>query len=170
MAPDTLVIEEWAEAHPRWGELMAVVEAEGQLRWVQTRLDFHRGAHMLVARCGEDVVGFLRFVTQEIGADEERPSVALDGVALMEAKVLAFGVVESQRRRGIGRALQEAALARARTLGCYQMRSHSSGSNRANHRLKLSMGFAVHPIVRGADDRGVYFIMPLAAAARSGSE
>lgn len=157
------MIEAWETTHPRWQELLRVVETQQQWDWVHAAADIHLASHMLVAQFGAEIVGFLRFVTQEIGADEDRPLVTLDGLPLVEAKVLAFGVVEAHRRRGIGRALQEAALARARELGCYQMRSHSSGSNEANHRLKLSMGFGVHPIVRGADARGVYFIMPLRA-------
>ena len=42
------------------------------------------------------------------------------------------------------------------------MRSHSSRNNRENHRLKLAMGFGVHPVLRGDDREGVYFMMPLA--------
>jgi GNAT superfamily N-acetyltransferase len=82
-------------------------------------------------------------------------------VPVTEAKILAFGVDSTHQRQGIGRALQEAALHVARTLGCYQVRSYSGGSNEANHHLKLSMGFGVHPVVRGTDTRGVYFVMPL---------
>jgi GNAT superfamily N-acetyltransferase len=99
--------------------------------------------------------------TQHIGSDAEHETVLLNGVALTEAKVLAFGVIPAQQRQGIGRALQEAALWRAERLGCYQVRSHSSGSHTANHALKLAMGFGVHPIVRGDDKGGVYFVMPL---------
>jgi len=40
---------------------------------------------------------------------------------------------------------------------------HSSGDHQANHPLKLSLGFAVHPILRGEDRWGVYFVMPLRA-------
>ena len=61
----------------------------------------------------------------------------------------------------IGRALQEAALRLSKELGCYQLRSHSSGDKTANHQLKLAMGFALHRIVRGEDRLGGYFIMPL---------
>ena len=46
-------------------------------------------------------------------------------------------------------------------MGCYQIRSHSSGDNQANHYLKLSLGYGVHPIIRGEDQRGVYFVLPL---------
>jgi GNAT superfamily N-acetyltransferase len=103
-------------------------------------------------------------VIQVIGEDDELEAVTLDGAALLEAKVLAFGVPPAYRRHGIGRALQEHVLVAAKQLGCYQVRSHSSGSHSANHRLKLRMGFGVYPIQRGDDRRGAYFVMPLRAA------
>jgi GNAT superfamily N-acetyltransferase len=87
----------------------------------------------------------------------------VNGETLIEAKIMAFGVASGWRRRGIGRALQEATITHARGLGCYQVRSHSGGKSDANHQLKLAMGFAIHPIVRGEDREGCYFIMPLRA-------
>jgi GNAT superfamily N-acetyltransferase len=89
------------------------------------------------------------------------PEVWLNGERLIEAKVIAFGVDETHRRKGIGRALQEMLIRRACALHCYQVRSHSGGEHLENHALKLAMGFGVHPIVRGDDDRGAYFILPL---------
>ena len=58
---------------------------------------------MLVATRRKKVVGFLRLVVQEIGADEDRPSVTFDGEPLTEAKILAFGVAPACRRQGVGR-------------------------------------------------------------------
>ena len=52
----------------------------------------------------------------------------------------------------------------ARQLGCYQLRSYSSGDKEANHRLKIAMGFAMHRTVRGNDQQGAYFVMPLQCA------
>ena len=156
-----LVIEEWDQTHPRWGELLAVVDALKQARWVTDRYDWHRSSHVLVAIKGSAITGFLRVVTQEIGPDAGCDPVVLNGVALLEAKILAFGVLPPYRRQGIGRALQQACVRRAAQLNCYQVRSHSSGDNAANHQLKLAMGFGVHPIVRGEDRRGVYFVLPL---------
>ena len=156
-----LVIEEWTAEHPRWAELLGVAEQERQSAWVAAHHAWHRSTHMLVATRGTTIVGFLRFVTQVIGEDDELEPVMLDGTALLEAKVLAFGVPLEHRRRGIGRALQEHGLVAAQQLGCYQVRSYSSGSHSANHRLKLCMGFGVYPVERGDDRRGTYFIMPL---------
>ncbi|MEZ4726791.1 MAG: GNAT family N-acetyltransferase [Caldilineaceae bacterium] len=154
-------IAEWDDSHPAWSHLLSVIEQAGQHNWVNARYPWHRTSHLLVATQGSTIVGFLRLVTQAIGADEELPPTLLDGEGLIEGKVMAFGVGEAHRRQGIGRALQEAALGLAQRLGCYQLRSHSSGSNPANHQLKLSMGFAIQRIIRGEDRQGAYFIMPL---------
>ena len=162
-AREQVLIEEWDATHPRWPAVLEAVAAQGQTEWVTFAADFHRSSHMLVARQGTQVVGFLRFVIQPIGPDMGCPPVTLDGAALTEAKVLAFGVDPAHQRQGIGRALQTALLQAAKAGGCYQVRSHSSGANVPNHQLKLAMGFGVHPIVRGEDNQGVYFVMPLAA-------
>lgn len=135
-----------------------------QKDWLAFRAEWHRSSHLWVATSGGEVVGFLRFVIQSIGPDMDCPEVVMNGERLMEAKILAFGVASEWRRQGIGRALQEAAIIHARKLGCYQVRSHSGGELDANHQLKLAMGFAIHPIVRGKDRQGCYFIMPLRAA------
>jgi GNAT superfamily N-acetyltransferase len=161
---ETLRIEEWTSDHPRWVELLDVVESQQQAAWVAAAHPWHRGSYLLVAQQSGAIVGFLRFVTQVIGEDDDLEPVTLDGEPLIEAKVLAFGVVPTQRRIGVGRALQERAVAMADQLGCYQLRSHSSGLHQANHQLKLAMGFGIHPIVRGDDRRGAYFIMPLRTA------
>ena len=96
----------------------------------------------------------------EIGPhDRGHPPVKRDGKVLTEAKIIAFGVPPTQRRQGIGRALQEHVLRRAQALGCYQVRSVRRWSRQANHQLKLSMGFAVEPMER--DEPSVAFVMPL---------
>lgn len=158
-------IEAWSPTHTRWSELSRIVANAGQASWVAFRADWHQSDHMVVALDAARIVGFLRFVVQPIGAEEDHELAMLDGVVLTEAKILAFGVVENQRGKGWGRALQTAALERARALGCYQVRSWSDGAHDANHRLKLRLGFGVYPQVRGDDRKGVYFIMPLVAPA-----
>lgn len=156
-----LAIAEWDDSQPNWSSLLPVIEGLGQDDWVNARFPWQRTSHMLVATQGCTVVGFLRLVTQEVGADDELPPTICNGAALFEGKVMAFGVVETHRRQGIGRALQEEALRLAKRLGCHQLRSHSSGDNTANHQLKLAMGFAIHRVERGEDRRGAYFMMPL---------
>jgi GNAT superfamily N-acetyltransferase len=156
-------IERWPADHPRLEELRRLVASQEQTRAFTFSADWHLASHVLVAVQETAVVGFLRFVVQEIGPDNEQPAVRLDGIALTEAKILAFGVPLDARKQGIGRGLQHAAIAWARALDCYQVRSHSDGRRQANHHLKLSLGFAVHPIIRGDDQEGAYFIMPLRA-------
>lgn len=162
MATKPFAINEWDGAHPRWPDLMELVARLKQTDWVNANYEWHRSSYMLVAQRDSEIAGFLRFVVQDIGAEDDHDPVTLDGSVLSEAKVLAFGVAPAYRRQGVGRVLQEQTLQHAARLGCYQLRSHSSGQNDANHRLKLAMGFAVHPIIRGEDRGGVYFIMPLA--------
>src|SRR5688572_269480 len=154
-------IEVWENSHPAWPALMQCVQEEDQLDWVNFSADFHQSSHMLAALLGEEVIGFLRLVVQEIGPDMDCPPLHYEEKPLIEAKVLAFGVKSAYRGQGVGRALQEAAIALAKRLGCYQLRSHSGGDHQANHHLKLSMGFGVHPTIRGDDKAAVYFIMPL---------
>jgi GNAT superfamily N-acetyltransferase len=156
-----ITIEEWESQNAQWPELLALVTQLNQSDWLNFTADWHISSHVLIARRGSQIVGFLRFVVQEIGPDADCPPIQWMGENLREAKVIAFGVSPSQRRQGIGRKLQEALRQSAQALGCYQIRSHSSGDNLENHQLKLSLGYGVHPIARGEDRRGVYFILPL---------
>lgn len=167
---ETCIVEKWTATHPRWQDLVELVEQEHQTEWVEACFTWHLSSHMLVALQGTLLVGFLRFVIQVIGTDDDHDPVLFDGVALVEAKVMAFGVVPAYQRQGIGYVLQKAALRQAKALGCYQLRSHSDGSHTANHQLKLRMGFAVHPVVRGDDTQGVYFVMPLAHISNESAE
>lgn len=142
---------------------MHVVSEEGQHRWATFEAEWHERSHILVAHHDEEILGFLRYVVQPIGPDNDCPPVCLEEKYLREAKILAFAVRQAYRRRGIGRALQERLIEIARTDGLYQIRSHSGGESSANRALKLALGFGVHPIIRGDDHRGAYFILPLSA-------
>ncbi len=155
-------IESWLAPYPPDAELDSIVESLGQNDWMTFTAPWHRSSHVLIARDDDHAItGYLRFVVQQIGEEDEHLPVVWANVPLLEAKVLAFGVIEAQRRLGIGQALQLFMLNEARTLGCYQVRSHSSGDNIANHALKIAMGFAVQPIIRGNDRGGVYFVKAL---------
>jgi GNAT superfamily N-acetyltransferase len=157
----TCRIAEAKEGETLWAAAHALGAKLEQRNWLTFRAEWHQSSHLLVASMPEQAIGFLRFVIQTIGPDMDCPEVVVNGVALTEAKIMAFGVAEEWRRQGIGRALQSAAINHARKLGCYQVRSHSDGDSDANHQLKLAMGFAIHPIVRGDDRKGCYFMMPL---------
>jgi GNAT superfamily N-acetyltransferase len=159
--PTDTIFEEWNLPHARWSELLELVNQLDQMDWFTFTADWHFSSHVLVARRASEILGFLRFIVQDIGPDTGCPPVKWRGEKLREAKVIAFEVLPAYQRQGIGRSLQETLRQRAQDLGCYQIRSHSSGDNVANHRLKLSLGYGIHPIVRGDDRRGVYFILPL---------
>lgn len=154
-------IESWSPDHRLGGEFGAAIEEQGQTRWVTFNAAWHLSSHILMAIADESVVGFLRFVVQEIGPEYDRQPVRIDGVALTEAKILAFAVDPDHQRRGIGSRLQRAAIAAAQELGCYQVRSYSPGSNTANHALKLKLGFAASPDPRENDPDGLQFLLPL---------
>jgi L-amino acid N-acyltransferase YncA len=85
----------------------------------------------------------------------------LAGATLTEGKVIAFGVAPDLRRNGIGRLLQARLIQECRAQRCHQIRSHSGDTKVENYRLKLAMGFAMHPLVPGSGKEGAYFLMPL---------
>jgi len=157
-------LSSWDKSHPRWGDLWQVVEGEGQTHWVTgeyiEQFDPH---YWLVATDDETeaVVGFLMFIVQPIGPEHDCDPLELDGETLTQAKIIAFGVPAAHRRRGIGRALQRAAIWRAGALDCYQVRSYSSADHVANHQLKRAMGFAALPERRSEGEQGVYYLWPL---------
>ncbi|MCY4113012.1 MAG: GNAT family N-acetyltransferase [Chloroflexi bacterium] len=142
-----------------------LADAVGQAEYFAYEAEWHLEIHTLVAVTANRVVGFLRFVVQEIGPDSDRPSLTLRGEPMREAYVLAFAVADDQRRRGVGTALQNELIERATTLGCFQVRSRSAGDRVANHALKLSLGFGVHPTKD--TDQGVFFVLRLPLAGRS---
>lgn len=154
-------IEQWRPRHQRWHELEAMMIATNQRRYLDVHFAWHLEHFWLVALVEGEIAGLLHYALQYIGDDDDCQRVTLNGDELMEGKVMGFVVVEKFRRRGIGRSLQQTAITHARQQGCYQLRSHSSGDKYANHQLKLSMGFTVHPTIRKDDNAGAYFIMPL---------
>ena len=155
-----LSIHELTPDHRDWQEYVDVIDAGGQARWAfDARFDrFSR--HYVIAKRDDRVVGFLMYVVWEIGPhDRNQPPLVVDGRKLTEAKIIAFGVKEAYRRQGVGRALQQYVIRRARALGCYQVRSVSGADHPANRQLKLAMGFAVEPMER--DKPTLAFVMPL---------
>jgi RimJ/RimL family protein N-acetyltransferase len=63
--------------------------------------------------------------------------------------ILGLVVDPTVRRRGIGRALVDAAVERARGQGARRLRLHVFGPNEAARRLYESAGFAVEGVLRG---------------------
>ena len=160
-SPESAVIAEWDRSHPRFGELGILFDSEEDAEQLRTDFPWEERAVFLVALVEGAPVGLLKLVVHRIGADMGTPEVSHRGSVLYEGKVMEFVVRPEHRRRGIGRGLQKAAIAKARELGCYQLRSHSGGDRVENHQLKLSLGFAIDPIIRGDDDKGAYFLLPL---------
>jgi GNAT superfamily N-acetyltransferase len=156
-----IIIEEWTADHTNWLELKKVIDDLAQTEWVAFQADWHLSSHMLVATQPQTVVGYLRYVVQPIGVEEDEPAVVFDGQPLLEGKVIAFGVRVENRRRGIGRQLQTRLIDDCKAKGCFQIRSHSGAENIENHALKLSLGYAMHPLVRERGKSGAYFLLPL---------
>ena len=78
-----------------WPQVWSVVELLNQERYVQVQAEHFRSSHLLVALLGERPIGFLRFVVQRLGEDEERPPIVFRGRTLYEAKIIAFGIQPS---------------------------------------------------------------------------
>lgn len=161
IAESAWAIDVWDAQNPRWPLVLELVARLEQSEWLAASFDWHQGSVVLVAHRMDAVLGFLRFVVQPIGPEADHAPLVFNGQILTEAKILAFGVAPAHRRQGIGRALQEHAIQHAQQLGCYQVRSFSSGDHAANHHLKLSMGFSAHPVVHDAGMQEFFFLMPL---------
>ncbi|MEM8529433.1 MAG: GNAT family N-acetyltransferase [Chloroflexota bacterium] len=147
MHPTSVHIEEWHSGYPRWTEVSTLIEQLGQTHWVDFNAVWHVSTHLLVAATPSHVVGFLRYVIQNIGVEEDRAPVTRKDITLLEAKVIAVGVTPNRQRQGIGRALQEHLIQACRTQHCFQIRSYSYTANIANWQLKLSLGFTIHPLI-----------------------
>jgi GNAT superfamily N-acetyltransferase len=156
-----VTINIWDTDHPHRATLSTLIDHLGQTNWVNFHAEWHLDSVMLVAHNNNEPLGFLRYVIQEIGTDSDLEPIRINNKILRESKVIAFGVNETMRRQGIGRQLQQALIEHSRQAGCYQIRSHSSLENKANHHLKLSMGYAVHPLVSSQRKDGFYFVLPL---------
>lgn len=154
----------------RWDAYVAHLRRVDMARWVVGEDGRPKEPSLFLGALVEgDVVGNLALRVQPVtlpatewSGGEDRPLLDARGVPVRETFVQTFAVDEGHRRRGVGRALQEAALVWTREVGCLQMRSWSSLDKPANYALKLSMGFAMDPAVHAAasgfDVSGVYFV------------
>jgi len=160
--PDkSLVIEAWTADHPGWRSLQCLTARMDQEEWCAFTAEWHLSSHFLVAHRQWVPLGCLRYVIQYIGADADWSPIQLQGESLTEAKIIAFGVDVDHRRQGIGRRLQQTLIAQAKAAGCFQIRSRSDTLNTANYQLKLSLGFAIHPLEKTGERDGAYFLLPL---------
>ena len=156
-----VAIERWDHTHPRWTALLAACEAMDQGGLEEKMCDFHLGLYTCVACTRDEVAGFARFWTQQIGIDEDKPSFAYRGQPAIEAKVVAFGVRAPWQRQGLGRQLQFEIVRWARQLDCYQVRSRSAYTCHGNHALKSSLGFTISPGRNEAPADTAFFALPL---------
>lgn len=157
-------------AHPRWAEHVAHLRRVDHAQWVLGDDGRPMEPFLFLAAIDDDAVaGNLSLREQGIvlpptewSGGVEHPLHDEAGEPVRETFVMTFAVEASHRRRGIGRALQEAAVSWTRERGCVQMRSWSSMDKPKNYALKLSMGFAMHPAVHdaagGFQVSGVYFV------------
>lgn len=137
---DALTISRWTSDHPDWTKLASLIAQLEQTNWVEFQADWHQESILLVAKINAQPVGFLRYVIQAIGVEEDLEPVQFEGAILREAKVIAFGVGPAMRRQGIGMRLQQTLIEESRQAGCYQVRSHSSLDNSANHQPSWRWG------------------------------
>ena len=156
--------------HDPWDAYVAHLQRTDQARWVLDAAGRPAEPYLFLgAVVAGDVVGDLSLRVQpllvpatEWSGGVERTLESHDGIPLTEAYVQTFHVDAAHRRRGIGRALQAAALTWAAEEGCLQLRSWSSLDRPANYALKLSMGFVLHPAIHdaaaGYPVSGVYFV------------
>jgi GNAT superfamily N-acetyltransferase len=146
--------------HPLWAPLLEASPSIGESvqQQLTIQIEWALSDHILVAVRQEQPVGVLRFLTQRLGEDEERPPIVFKGETLVEAKVISFGVKPENRNQGIGRKLQEHAIQLARELKCYQLRSRSMYHSQANFHLKMSLGSGIQPSLQ---DDSEYFIIVL---------
>ncbi len=157
-------IEEWGDDHPRYADFLDClkVAAPEQSPFVLGGFFHSFPCYRLVALQENQVAGLLQFAVLPIGLEVHCPTLTLNGQTLVEAKIHAFAVHPGFRNQGIGTALQKRAILLAKQLGCYQLASYSSYGRDANFHVKLSLGFCVQPEVHGNQEKGVYFILPLA--------
>jgi GNAT superfamily N-acetyltransferase len=146
--------------HRLWAALFEAAPYMGKsvLQQLTLEIEWALSNHILVAVRHELPVGVLRFITQRLGEDEERPPIVFKGETLVEAKVISFGVMPENRNQGIGRKLQEHAIQLARELKCYQLRSRSRYHSKANFHLEMSLRSGIQPSLQ---EDSVYFIIVL---------
>ena len=83
-----ITIEEWTPQHARWSELRALVAQLNQTDWFTFTGEWHFSSHVLVARLSAEILGFLRFVIQDIGPDMDCPPIEWKGEIFGKLKSL----------------------------------------------------------------------------------
>ncbi len=162
-----MIIEQFSRDDHRWAAYRAHLDRARMARWAVTS-DGQPLAqtYYLGVMVEQAVVGHLSLLRQPLclpaAGDQPGAPLRLDGTPLDELFVQTFAVDTEHRRRGYGRALQQAALRLAHDLGVYQLRSWSSDDHPENYALKLRLGFAACPALYETDNglkvSGIYFV------------
>jgi GNAT superfamily N-acetyltransferase len=161
------MIERFSPDHKLWSRFVKHLERVAMAPWALDEAgDPVPSRVYLGAVEGGEVIAHMTLKIQPIrvptGSGEGAILEAPDGETLCEAFVQTFAVDEDHRRRGHGRALQQAATATAKALGCYQLRSWASLDKGANYALKIGLGFAIHPALTETKDGqpvgGAFFV------------
>jgi hypothetical protein len=103
-----ITFETWTDSNPQWQELLSVAKQVHQEEWFIS-FEFHERNIAIVAISNQEIIGFLRLVTQKIGSDMDCEILCFNGQGLMESKILAFGVINEWKNKGIGIELQKKA-------------------------------------------------------------
>jgi len=154
-----------------WQVFVAHLKNSGDAQgvWDESGLPKEKSLLFLAVKVGEQIVGSLTLKKQPVtipatdwAGERDRNLRGAGGGLIYEMFVQTFTVDQAYRRRGLGRALQVAALQKTKLLGCYQMRSWSSLDKHENYQLKLGMGFGFHPEIQetssGLKVSGGYFV------------
>lgn len=141
--------------HLLWPELVAHLQRSDQLRHVSDKRGIRPEILFVGVTKGGAIVGHISLQKLVLLVPSEPPThLTQAGAGLYESYVQTFLVEEGERGRGLGIALQLAALDWSRELGCYQMRSWSSLDKLSNYGLKLKLGFVFCPGVHVVQTTG----------------
>lgn len=150
-------IEQVDPGRPLWDKVRRHLEKSGDWQWINDDGALKDGIIVLAAVAGGKAVGSISLSIQPVA----NLGKAEKDLKLVESFVMTFSVEPEWRRRGIGRALQLAALEASRKKGCWQMRSWSSIDKTTNYLLKLGLGFCFCPAAEHHGNKkieGGYFV------------
>ena len=104
-------IHELTQHDGDWEQYVDVISGEDQVQWAFNETDERSSRHFVMAKQDGCIVGFIVYVVQEIGRSCTSP-LMVNGGALTEAKIIAFGVQEAYRRQALGGASRNTSCAK----------------------------------------------------------
>ncbi|HML24939.1 MAG TPA: GNAT family N-acetyltransferase [Aggregatilinea sp.] len=162
-------VERFSADHPLWDSYLTHLDRVDMARWVVDMDGCAKPDIICLGAIVEDsVAGHITLRVQDMrvpvpGRDDAQTTIpGADGLPLRETFINTFAVDVEYRRQGHGRALQTAAIALTKALGCYQIRSWTPFETPVNYATMIALGYAVHPALttteHGRTLGGVYFI------------